>query len=326
MRNLIGIILFITVLSACTNAENASTLLSKEPYNKLTDSIEQAPNKADLYYKRGVLLYQNNEVAYAQSDLQKAWALEPTEEHALSLTTLLAKKHSDSAINFLQSALQRLPQSVALQVSLARGYQQKGNLQQALTQCNQVLAQHPNSIDALLLKADLLKTLNQESEALETLERAYRLAPFDAELVHNLAFAYAETRNSKVLALADSLIASDITGIHAEPYYFKGLFYANTGNRTEALKQLDAAIQHDYYFLDAYMEKGQLYYNNKQYAEALKTFQLATTVTPTFADAYYWLGKTKEAMGDKKEAKLDYQRAYGLDKSLTEAKQAADKL
>lgn len=326
MRNPVGIIALITVLVACTNGENTNTLLAEAPYNKLTDSIQQAPNNADLYYKRGVLLYKNNELPYAQADLQKAWTLAPTEEHALSLTTLLAKKHSDSALFFLQSALQKLPQSVALQVGLARGYQQKGNLQQALSQCNQILAKHPNSIDALLLKAELQNALNQETQALQTLEQAYRLAPFDAELAHNLAFAYAEARNSKVLALADSLIASDITGIHAEPYYFKGLYYANTGNKTEALKQLDAAIQHDYYFLDAYMEKGQLYYNNKQYSEALKTFQLATTVTPTFADAYYWLGKTKEAMGDKAEAKLDYQRAFGLDKGLTEAKQAADKL
>jgi hypothetical protein len=31
-------------------------------------------------------------------------------------------------------------------------------------------------------------------------------------------------------------------------------------------------------------------------------------------------------MGNKDEAKLAYQRAYGLDKSLTEAKEAADKL
>ena len=326
MRNAIGTLFILLHLAACTNGDTTNQLLSKEPYNKLSDSIRQAPNNAELYYKRGVLLFQNNELPYAQSDLQRAWNLAPTEEHALSLTTLLAKKHSDSAINFLQSAMQKLPQSIALEVGLARGYQQKGDLQKALTQCNQVLAKHPTSIDALLLKAELHKALHQDTEALETLEHAYHLAPFDAELVHNLAFAYAEAKNSKVLDLSDSLITADINAIHAEPYYFKGLYYVNTGNKTEALKQLDNAIQHDYYFLDAYMEKGQLYYSNKQYADALKTFRLATTITPTFADAYYWLGKTKEAIGDKAEAKLDYQRAYGLDKSLTEAKLAADKL
>ena len=74
------------------------------------------------------------------------------------------------------------------------------------------------------------------------------------------------------------------------------------------------------------MDKGNLLYDAKQYKEALQTFELATTVSPTFAEAYFWLGKTKEAMGDIKEAKLDYQRAYGLDKTLSEAKVAADKL
>jgi TolA-binding protein len=53
---------------------------------------------------------------------------------------------------------------------------------------------------------------------------------------------------------------------------------------------------------------------------------LAAKVSPTYAEAYYWMGKTKEAMGKNTEAKSDYQRAYGLDKTLTEAKQAADRL
>ena len=326
MRILVLFSICVTILLACTNQESTDTTLTKAPYNKLTDSIKQAPTDAALYYRRGVLLYQNEEYPLAQKDLHQAWTLAPGEEHALSLATLLAKKHSDSALVFLQTAMQKLPQSVALQVSLARGYQQKGDVQKALAQCNNTLEKYPNSIDALLVKAELLQSMNQQSEALQTLEKAYTLAPFDAELVHNLAFSYAQSKNSKVLALSDSLIRSDINAIHAEPYYFKGLYFVNTGNTAEALKQLDAAIQHDYYFLDAYMEKGQLYYNLKQYAEAAKTFQLATTVTPTFADAYYWLGKAKEALGNKQEAKLDYQRAYGLDKSLVEAKQAADKL
>jgi tetratricopeptide (TPR) repeat protein len=223
-------------------------------------------------------------------------------------------------------ATQQLPQSIALEMNLAKAWQEKGNVQEALHVCNAILEKYPNSIDALLLKADLLKSIDKQSESLQALEKAYALAPFDAELVHHLAFEYAQSKNPKVLALSDSLIRADINAIHAEPYYFKGLYFENTGNTTEALKQLDVAIQHDYYFLDAYMEKGQIYYDKKKYTEALKNFQLATTITPSFADAYFWLGKTKEALGNKAEAKLDYQRAYGLDKSNTEAKQASDRL
>jgi tetratricopeptide (TPR) repeat protein len=74
------------------------------------------------------------------------------------------------------------------------------------------------------------------------------------------------------------------------------------------------------------MDKGQTYYDQKKYAEALKTFQLTTTVFPSESLPYFWLGKTQQALGDKNEARLNYQRAYGLDKTFTEAKDSADRL
>jgi len=38
------------------------------------------------------------------------------------------------------------------------------------------------------------------------------------------------------------------------------------------------------------------------------------------------MGKCNEAMGNLTEAKLNYQRAFSLDNTFTEAKEAADKL
>ena len=74
------------------------------------------------------------------------------------------------------------------------------------------------------------------------------------------------------------------------------------------------------------MDKGTLLYRQKKFEEALQTFQRALTITPSYAEAWLWSGKTREAMNQKQEARLDYQRAYGLDKSLAEAKEAADRL
>ena len=74
------------------------------------------------------------------------------------------------------------------------------------------------------------------------------------------------------------------------------------------------------------MDKGRILYEQKKYNDAAAVFQLALKVSATYADAYYWLGKCQEEMGKKEEARLNYQRAYGLDKSLTEAKKAAENL
>ncbi len=129
----------------------------------------------------------------------------------------------------------------------------------------------------------------------------------------------------KSVALCDSLIKIDTLNNHAEPYYYKGIYYSNIGDKQKAIQLFDQAIQNDYYYLNAHIEKGRVLYEQKKYAEALKVFKLPNTVSPDFADAWYWIGKCQEAMGQKEEARLNYQRAYGLDKTFTEAKEAADR-
>jgi tetratricopeptide (TPR) repeat protein len=313
-------------LVACNNNEDTDVVLRKPPYNDLTDSIKQSPEDGNLYFQRGILLYQNKQARLAEYDLKKAWALQQNEDYAISLATLLRNKHPDSALLFLRGATEKLPNSISLKLTMAKTYQQKNDLADALSILDQILKKTPNQVDALLLKSEILKSLNRDAEALNTLERAYTYAPFDVEIANNLAFEYAEAKNPKVLKLSDSLVAMDMSETHAEPFYFKALYYSNTNNYSEAVRLLNQAIQRDYYFLDAYMEKGQIFYKQKKYNEAMKVFQLANTISPAFADAYYWLGKCKQALGKKEEAKLDYQRAYGLDKSLTEAKEAAESL
>jgi tetratricopeptide (TPR) repeat protein len=316
----------ILLLASCGGDDDMPAIFHKPPFAAMTDSIQNNPTNADLYYRRGALLYQSNMTDLAEEDLRKAWSLNPSEEYALSITTILQDRNTDSAILFLQEANRKLPNSIALQVGLARGYQQKGKTADAMAIADRIITQFPNQLDALLLRSELLKASNRNPEALATLEKAYAYAPFDAELTQMLAFEYAEAKNSRALALADSLIAMDTRQEHAEPYYFKGVYYSNTGNTAEAIRQFDLAIQHDYYFINAYVNKGIIHYEQKNYPEALKILQLASTVAPTEATVYYWLGKTKEALGNKPEAKLDYQRAFGLDKTLTEAKEAAEKL
>jgi tetratricopeptide (TPR) repeat protein len=312
-------------LAGCNqNKEPADSLLLQPPFKPITDSIRQQPDNAELYYKRATLLVQSDQLNYAETDLRKAWSLQHNEQFALGLINILARKSPDSALAFIQEALKFIPQSIGLQISLARGYQQKNQIEKALAVCNQILTFYPNQLDALELKAELLQQENKNAEALLVLEKAYTYAPFDAGLAYKLAFEYAQAKNPKALSLSDSLIKMDVRGKHAEPYYFKAVYYSNTGKQQTALSFFNQAIQHDYYFLDAYMEKGRLLFYQKNYAKALQTFQLAITVSPTFADAYFWQGKVQQAMGKKEEARLNYQRAYSLDKTLTEAKQAMD--
>ena len=303
---------------ACSDTKDHNPVLEGAPFAAISDSIRKAPADANLYYRRGVLLYEKQEPALAQKDIEKAWSLSPREEYALSLASLLKEKNKDTAIAFLQSAVKSRPESIGLKVTLASAYFESGQPAEALAILDTLIAAYPGQLDALILKAEILAETGKGAEATAVLEAAYALAPSDAELAHNLGFRWAEEKNPKALKLADSLIRADVRGSHPEPYLLRGIYYGSVDEPALALKAFDEAIVKDYNFLDAHMYKGELLYNLKRYSEGAKAFKLATTISPTFAEGYYWLAKCERAMGLTKEAKENFARAYQFDTSLVD--------
>jgi tetratricopeptide (TPR) repeat protein len=317
------------LLNSCHDKDNSSPfaeILSDEPYALLTDSIKKEPGRDDLFFRRAVLLNKNNLPEPALADFKKAWSLKKDEKYALGISTILLDKKPDSAIIFLNTALKELPNSFLLHLTLARSYDSQNQTDEALKICNEILERLPEQVDVLKMKADLLDKKDDRAGAIKILESAYSLTPFDIDLNYALAYKYAESNNAKVIGLCDSLIKKDSLHLHAEPYYYKGIYFSNINDKTKALALFNEAIQHDYYYLNAYIEKGRTQYDQKKFSDALKTFQLVNTISATFPDAYFWMGKCEETLGQKEEAKLNYQRAYGLDKTFTEAKDAADKI
>lgn len=163
------------------------------------------------------------------------------------------------------------------------------------------------------------------NQSLAVMEKRHALVPSDPELAYDLAYAYAEAGNAKALRIADSLIKAKAPQIE-KAYYSKADYYARLNNVKEAVKNYDNALAANLHFLDAQIDKGRLLFHQKQYNEALKAFAIGQKISPSEPMFYFWIAKTQEAMGNKQDAKTNYERAYALDKTLTEAKQAADKL
>lgn len=329
VKIIIAVLGYMILLIGCNDKNNTSPyndILSRPPFSSLTDSIRKEPAKDELWFRRAVLLNKNNYPEPALADFRKAWSLKKDERYALGVSTILINKQPDSAKLFLLDALYELPESVLLQLMLARSSDALGETRAALDFCNGILHAHPDRIDVMKLKAALHDKLDQPDSAIKILESAYQFAPFDIDLNYSLAYRYAETTNAKIISLCDSLIRIDTVNLHAEPYYYKGIYFSNINDKIKALAMFEQAIQRNYQYLNAHIEKGRVLYEQKKFAVALKAFALANTISPKFPDAWYWMGKCQEAMGRKAEAKLNYLKAYGLDQTFTEAKEAADKL
>jgi tetratricopeptide (TPR) repeat protein len=316
-------------LAACNNSTSSSPfdeILSQQPYAALTDSVKQQPKNDEFYFRRAVLLNKNNLPEPALADFQKAWSLHKNEKYAFAIANLWKDKRPDSAMMFLNAALKELPHSYLLRLTLARTYDALNKSIDALKVCDQLLTTYPNQIEVLLLQSELIEKRGDVRRSIAPLEKAYSIAPGSIEIGLRLAYKYAEMKDPKVLSLCDTLIKRDSLKLHADPYYVKGDYYANINDKAKAIQFFNETIRHDYNYLNAYIEKGKILLDQKKITEAYKVFKLSNTISPAFPDAYYYMGKCQEAQGQKQEAKLSYEKAYSLDKSFAEAKEAADKL
>ena len=325
------LVLLLTGISSChDNSSDPSSpysdILNSPPYKNITDSIRQAGSDDQLYFRRAVLLNENNQPDPALADFKKAWSIKKTEPYALGISTLLVDSKPEEAISFLEEALKALPNSTLLRLSLAHAYDARQQTDNALAVCNDILQHNPMQVDVMKMKATLLDRKGETAGAVAVLEKAYSLTPYDIELDHMLALKYADTKNSKVLALCDSLIKADSMDVHADPYYYKGIYYSNTGDSQKALALFDEAIRTDFNFLEAYIEKASLLFDMKKYGEALKVLNLLLNIKADYPDTYYWMARCQQALGQQADAKVNYLRAYGLDNTFTSAKDSADKL
>ena len=74
-------------------------------------------------------------------------------KHLIYQVHIAAEKRHAEAVTFLEDAVKKVPESLVLKVSLARGYQQRKDYEKALALCNAIIAEYPNQLDALVLKA-----------------------------------------------------------------------------------------------------------------------------------------------------------------------------
>ena len=245
-----------------------------------------------------------------------------------------AQQTQDSLQQLLQSfrdSLKKYPTDTLLKYNLVLTLQDAGRYKEAVNVLDSMNISMGDStqmkvyFDYLFKRSELLLLAGDTANAIKTLE--FFIIPGElTEAGLQLANLYAETKNPKTIAFCDLMNKNDEGKRDPNPDYLKGVYYYNIVDYSKALEMFNSCIKKDYTFLDAYMEKGRILYKQSKFKEAMDVYDIAIKVSNSFADAHLWKGKCQEALGQKEEARISYQRAYAFDKTLTEAKEAADRI
>jgi len=325
------LLMIVLTNSACKNKRNdrdtpASAVENNPNYKSLNDSIGKFPEDASLYLRRAVRLTQENAHELAYDDFQKAWTLQPLIETALPLASNLAilGRHAER-IRLLEKINQQNNSNPQVRRLLAEAYAGYGKPEQALLIYNDMIAKDSLDPETFYEKALLLEQLKDTAHAIAALQKAYSMQSVDTYGLE-LAHLYAEQRNPKALEICNSILRRDSAFLLIDPFFIKGIFFANTKQYPKAIAQFDSCILRDWKTTDAYLEKGRAYFHMGNFNEALKTFNMAITVSNTDPDAYYWLGRCYEAQHKKEDAIISYRKALSLDQNFIEAKQRMDAL
>jgi tetratricopeptide (TPR) repeat protein len=318
-------------VSACKNKNSHSELedssVANNPaFKNLNDSIRQYPGDASLYLRRAIRLTQENAHEMAYPDYQKAWSLQPSLEIALPYAAnleILGKL--GERLRLLESLNRQYPSNSQVERLLADTYTVSGRSDQALMIYNKMITKDSLDPETYYEKAILLESLKDTVQAVKALQKAYSfqgVTTYGLELAH----LYAEQKNPRALEICDYILKQDSTRTLIDPFFIKGIFYANVNQYQKAIVQFDSCIHRDWKTTDAYLEKGRAFFLMKNFNEAIKTFNMAITVTTTDPDAYYWLGRSYEAQNLKSDAITNYRKAISLDKNFTEARLRLDVL
>ncbi|UYQ94730.1 tetratricopeptide repeat protein [Chitinophaga horti] len=301
-------------------AAGPDTLLYTPLVKPLTDSIAQFPKQHELYYRRGLALF-NDAPELALKDFQSAAQLNPTYTDYWATSgeaALVMEQYKDAAIAFEQ-ALKTAPQHPYIQYKLAIALIENGQPAAADSLAGVLAKSEEGQDKAYYLKARIAEDKGDTTTAITHLKAAVKVAGIesDYDAVMELASLLKDQEALQYYALA-----SKIDPTLADPHYAAGQYFELKGQPQEAIKAYQEAILADPGYEEAYLAITDIFARSGKWKEAKHFANLTVRNKPNSARGYYNRGYAAEQLGDMAAAKADYQKALGFRKNFPEATEA----
>lgn len=195
---------------------------------------------------------------------------------------------------------------------------QRGQLGQAWTLYQEVIARQPRHFDALHLAGIIAAQTGRLDQAVELIGRAVEIDPTNAGALYNRGNALADLgRHQDAVACFDRAITRDPS--QAEPYNNRGNALWALKRHQEAVADFDKAIAINPGFAEAHNNRGNAMRDLKQLDAAVASFDRAIALNPNYAAAYNNRGNALRDLKQLEAAVAGFDRAIALNPNYAEA-------
>ena len=323
-----------TALAAYARAL-AATGKAHEALAPMRSAVAAESEDGGLHDDLGSLYAQQHNWPAAQGEFLKAIEVSPALATAhLHLGLALEAQHQDGRSELTQAA-QLAPANPLIAMELGRAYATAGQDQQAILQFKQVLANDPNSAEAMLEMAPALQRLDQLEDALTVLRKVVAMQPKNATALANLGMALVQAQQSKeavevlqravALAPGDAAAHEDLAAAYIQlnqlgdtvaqlqaalklapdsprSHYELGLALRMQDKAGAAIPELEAAQKLDPGSPEAPYTLGLLYMQAGRYDEAATELKTSLYVQPKNGEGWAMLGSIYNSLNMLPEA------------------------
>ena len=316
-------------------------------FSRYEEAAARDPNNPEVYYRRGLELFNHRHLALAFADFNRCLALNPRHagahikrgqlsamrqdvnaalrdyDQALVLNPRDAAPYLNKGILFFEQgevslARDLIEQAISLEATSSPAYFYRGRLyaqeskfESAAAAYDQSIKLSKSFIDAYRYRAAALVSLAKHAAAIEDYRTILELNPGDDSAANELGVLYLGQKE-EARAMDYFSRAIGINPYYKRAYNNRGVAQIRLGHYESALKDFSQAIRLEPTDFRMYITRGDVYYVMGREAAAFRDYQSAIHLAPQQAVGYYKRSQVYQRRGRLSQANRDLETARAL--------------
>ncbi len=294
-------------------------------------AVVRSPDDADLWYNRGLVLYNLNRYREAVESFERAVAINPdyaeAERNRRILVALIQKKivdyerkgtecategRFDEAVVYYDQVLSLDPEAPSVWYNRGVALRNLGRYEEAVASYDHALSLAPGDPGTWYNRGVALRNLGRYEDAIESYDRALALDPDDADTWHNRGVAFRKLgRNADAVSSFDQALS--INSTDAAIWYNRGIALRQLGRYDNALESYDQMLALEPENILAHNNRGFLLNEIGRHEEAAESYNKSILLNPENAAPWVGRGIAEFNLGHYAAAVESLNRALGID-------------